>query len=212
MGRLLSVLTLGAVLVAGVWGPAAAEPLLSSGSHSGVSGLTINGFVYPSSASAIASTAAATNGQLLIGSTDAAPVLATLTGTADQVTVANGAGTITLSLPSPLIPPGTIQAPSGTTAAPAYTFSADTGVGLYRVAASGLGIVADRISLYSDTNNFSLFYLNVPPAATTQPACVCMAVETGKVSLAVTHQATAKVTRTRGCLPGPRSEKPAEVG
>lgn len=40
-----------------------------------------------------------TNGQLLIGSTSAAPVAATLTGTANQVNVTTGAGSITLSLP-----------------------------------------------------------------------------------------------------------------
>jgi len=42
---------------------------------------------------------AATNGQLPIGSTGAAPVLASLTGTTNQVNIANGAGTITFSLP-----------------------------------------------------------------------------------------------------------------
>ena len=40
-----------------------------------------------------------TNGQLLIGSTGASPVAATLTGTSNQVTVTPGAGNITLSLP-----------------------------------------------------------------------------------------------------------------
>jgi hypothetical protein len=40
-----------------------------------------------------------TNGQVLVGSTGAAPVAATLTGTAGQITVTNGAGTITLATP-----------------------------------------------------------------------------------------------------------------
>jgi trimeric autotransporter adhesin len=40
-----------------------------------------------------------TNGQVLIGSTGAAPVAATLTGTTNQINIANGAGSITLSLP-----------------------------------------------------------------------------------------------------------------
>lgn len=40
-----------------------------------------------------------TNGQLLIGSTGAPPVAATLTGTTNQVNVANAAGAITLSTP-----------------------------------------------------------------------------------------------------------------
>jgi hypothetical protein len=42
----------------------------------------------------------ATDGQLPIGSTGADPVLAALTGTSKQITVTNGAGTITISIPS----------------------------------------------------------------------------------------------------------------
>lgn len=64
-----------------------------------LSGLTANAFLYSGAAGLLASTAAPTNGQLLIGSTGAAPVAAALTGTSNQVTVANGAGSITLSLP-----------------------------------------------------------------------------------------------------------------
>lgn len=64
-----------------------------------LSGLTANGFVYPTSSSAITSTAAATNGQILIGSTGSTPVAATITGTSGNVTVTNGAGTITLTAP-----------------------------------------------------------------------------------------------------------------
>ncbi|MBX9637689.1 MAG: hypothetical protein K2Q45_09090 [Nitrosomonas sp.] len=41
----------------------------------------------------------ASNGQLMIGSTGGAPAFNTLTGTTNQVNVANGAGTITLGLP-----------------------------------------------------------------------------------------------------------------
>ncbi len=40
-----------------------------------------------------------TNGQFLIGSTGAMPVAGTITGTANQISVATGAGSITLSLP-----------------------------------------------------------------------------------------------------------------
>lgn len=42
------------------------------------------------------------NGQILVGSTGAAPVATTLTGTAGQITVTNGAGSITLSGPQSL--------------------------------------------------------------------------------------------------------------
>lgn len=58
-----------------------------------------NNRIMISSGGAIVERAAMTNGQLLIGSTNAAPVAATLTGTTNQVTVSSGAGTITLSLP-----------------------------------------------------------------------------------------------------------------
>ena len=64
-----------------------------------VSGLTANSFTYSGAGGLLSSTAAPTNGQLLIGSTGAAPVRAALTGTANQVTVTNGAGSVTLSTP-----------------------------------------------------------------------------------------------------------------
>lgn len=64
-----------------------------------VSGLTASTMLYANASKQLTSTAAPTNGQLLIGSTGAVPALAALTGTANQVVVTNGAGTITLSTP-----------------------------------------------------------------------------------------------------------------
>ena len=61
--------------------------------------LTANGLPYLNASQQLVSTANPTNGQLLLGSTGAAPVLGTLTGTANQVTVTNGAGSVTLSTP-----------------------------------------------------------------------------------------------------------------
>jgi hypothetical protein len=62
--------------------------------------LTLNGIMLGGGAGgAPTSTAAMTNGQILMGSTGVAPVVGTITGTANQVTVTNGAGTITLSAP-----------------------------------------------------------------------------------------------------------------
>lgn len=58
-----------------------------------------NSSVMVSSAGAIVELGQATNGQLVVGNTGGAPVLAALTGTTNQVVVTNGAGTITLSLP-----------------------------------------------------------------------------------------------------------------
>lgn len=58
-----------------------------------------NNSVMVSAAGAIVELGAATDGQLVVGSTGSAPVLTALTGTANQVVVTNGAGSITLSLP-----------------------------------------------------------------------------------------------------------------
>lgn len=52
-----------------------------------------------SSPAHLSGTAAVANGELLIGSNSAVPVKSTITGTSNQVTVTNGAGSITLSLP-----------------------------------------------------------------------------------------------------------------
>lgn len=65
-----------------------------------ITGLTPNSFLYSGTAGALTTTAAPTNGQLLIGSTGVAPVLGSLTGSA-SVTVTNGAGTITLAVSEP---------------------------------------------------------------------------------------------------------------
>lgn len=72
-------------------------------------GLTGNGFVYANGTNSITSTAAATNGQLLIGRTGLPPLAASLTGTANQIVVTPGAGTLTLSTPQDI---GTTSAPS----------------------------------------------------------------------------------------------------
>jgi hypothetical protein len=77
------------------------------------SGLTANSFLYSGTGGLLTTTAAPTNGQLLIGSTGAAPVKATLTGTSNQISVANGAGSVTLSIPSTLAVPGTITSYNG---------------------------------------------------------------------------------------------------
>ena len=67
-----------------------------------LSDLDARGFMFVGSADDVSSTAAATNGQVLIGSTGSDPVAATITGTANRVTVTNGSGTITLSGPQDL--------------------------------------------------------------------------------------------------------------
>jgi len=64
-----------------------------------VGGGTQNGMVYVGTNGSFTSTAAATDGQILVGDTGSSPVLANITGTTNRVTVTNGAGTITLTTP-----------------------------------------------------------------------------------------------------------------
>ena len=78
-----------------------------------ISGLTANSFLYSGTAGLLTTTSAPTNGQLLIGSTGAAPALAALSGSA-SVTVTNGAGTITLSTSEPFYTTNTRAIISGT--------------------------------------------------------------------------------------------------
>jgi hypothetical protein len=66
------------------------------GAYSVPGAWTRHSLVYVSGSSAIGSLGAATDGQLPIGDTGAKPVLAALTGTAGEVAVTNGAGSITL--------------------------------------------------------------------------------------------------------------------
>ncbi len=60
---------------------------------------TAKSFLYIDANNKLASTAAPTNGQLLIGSTGNIPAVASLSGTSNQVVVTPGAGSITLSTP-----------------------------------------------------------------------------------------------------------------
>jgi len=64
----------------------------------GAGTFTDGGILLGSGTGAITALGAATNGQIPIGDGTTDPVLATLTGTANEVTVTNGAGAITLSM------------------------------------------------------------------------------------------------------------------
>ena len=67
-----------------------------------LTGLTANSLMYPASGGLVTSLGAATNGQLPIGNTGNPPTIASITGTANQITMTAGAGSITLSIPSTL--------------------------------------------------------------------------------------------------------------
>jgi hypothetical protein len=64
-----------------------------------VSGLTANSFLYSGTAGLLTTTTAPTNGQLLIGSTGAAPVVGSLAVTGTSFYITTGAGSITLQGP-----------------------------------------------------------------------------------------------------------------
>jgi hypothetical protein len=66
----------------------------------GASSLTDGGILLGSGTGAITALGVATNGQIPIGDGSGDPVLATISGTSNQVDVTNGAGSITLSLSS----------------------------------------------------------------------------------------------------------------
>ena len=65
----------------------------------GAATFTDGGILFGNGTGAIGATAVLANGQLLIGDGTQEPTAATLTGTANQVIVTNGAGSIALSLP-----------------------------------------------------------------------------------------------------------------
>lgn len=71
-------------------------PVASGGT--GVGTHTANALLVGAGSSAITSVGPLTNGQLLIGSTGNPPSAATITGTANEITVTNGAGSVTLAL------------------------------------------------------------------------------------------------------------------
>lgn len=68
-----------------------------------LTGLTENSLIYAGSGSTLTSLGAATNGQIPIGSTGATPVLATIDGTDDEVTITNSAGGIQVGLVHPVL-------------------------------------------------------------------------------------------------------------
>lgn len=75
------------------------DPLIVGKGGIGVGTLTDGGILLGSGTLAITALGVATNGQIPIGDGTTDPQLATITGTANQITVTNGAGSIALSTP-----------------------------------------------------------------------------------------------------------------
>ena len=91
-----------------------------------ISSLTTNSIVLSNGSSALSSLSL-TNGQIVIGSTGVSPVASTITGTSNQVNVANGAGSITLSLPQSIATTSTPTFGSITLTNPLLATSGGTG-------------------------------------------------------------------------------------
>ena len=115
---------------------------VANGGTNSATALT-NNQIMISSSGKIVEGGAMSNGQLLIGSTGSSPVVAALTGTANQVSVTNGAGSITLALTGPYAPAsftsGNILFGAGTSAlATSSSFTFSTASGLSVTATSSL--------------------------------------------------------------------------
>uniref|UniRef100_A0A6M3IZK6 Putative tail protein n=1 Tax=viral metagenome TaxID=1070528 RepID=A0A6M3IZK6_9ZZZZ len=110
--------------------------------------LTDHSILVASGTGDITSIGAATDGQIPIGSTGADPVLAALTGTANQITVTNGAGSITLSTPQDI----------HTGASPTWVNSSFTGYTDMAEIAEPATPAADNLRLYvEDIQGFSFY-------------------------------------------------------
>lgn len=83
----------------------------------GNASLTDHGVLIGEGASALSVSGAPTNGQLLVGGTGVNPAWANVTGVTDEISVAEGAGTLTLGLADDAVIPdtGAVSLPSGTT-------------------------------------------------------------------------------------------------
>ena len=124
----------------------------------GATTLTDGGILLGSGTGAITALGVATNGQIPIGDGTTDPVLATLTGTANQVTVTNGAGTITLSTPQDV---ATTSSPTfaditSADASPSYVLDPATG----DTAHIGLDPGGNPLLISNATDSRNLLILN----------------------------------------------------
>ncbi len=122
-------------------------PLNVARGGTGASSLTDGGILLGSGTGAITALGVATNGQIPIGDNSTDPVLATITGTSNEITVTNGAGTITLSLPTSIEISG--AAPATPAANRVYSDSIVKGWVVFRMD----GSIEDDVNVSSVTDN-----------------------------------------------------------
>jgi len=121
-------------------------PLGVGSGGTGVNTITDGGILFGNGTAAVGNTGVLANGQLLIGDGTQEPTVATLTGTANQVIVTNGAGSITLSLPQNIHTGGNPTFSAITTSS-SGTFKA-SGAAQYSIAtASGIFVSAGVINM-----------------------------------------------------------------
>jgi len=130
-----------------------ALPLIVAKGGTGATTLTDHGILLGSGTGAITALGVAANGQLPIGSAGADPVLAGITGTSNQITVTNGAGSITLSAPQNI----------HTGASPTFVGLTLSGLTATRIPFAGTGgLISDDAGLVyaSGTGTLSATILN----------------------------------------------------
>ena len=116
----------------------------------GATTFTDGGILLGSGTGAITALGVATNGQIPIGDGTGDPVLATIGGTTNEITVTNGAGSITLSLPNSVeIPTALLDDNGNETINFVATASAVNNIQVTNAAASGDPQIA---AIGSDTN------------------------------------------------------------
>ena len=120
---------------------------IAQGGTNSSTALNNNSLMY-STGGAIVELGQATNGQIPIGSTGNAPVLATLTGTTNQINVTNSAGAITLSLPQFI----------ATTSTPTFNAMILSGVSPSLTVTNGT--YSMQFEYYSAGNAFEIYSIN----------------------------------------------------
>ena len=152
VGSSSSITVLGTVAT-GTW---EATDVGAAHGGTGVSSLTDGGILLGSGAGAITALGVAANGEIPIGDGSTDPQLATITGTANEVTVTNGGGSITLSIPdaSIFVTPRATGASefNGTVLSGANGTSLDGRVHMLNGATDEVGLVSEVIASTSVNN------------------------------------------------------------
>lgn len=177
------------------------------------SGLTAKGMVWADASKQLAS-GAATDGQLLVGSTGNVPVVANITGTANRVTVTNGAGSITLSGPQDL----------GTASSPTFggiTVTGPSGIGIGPVAGSELLVVGSGLTgttqiglnaVVVSTTAATVITAGLTAQAQTSDAAYTTGVNVGVFALASVKGAASTITVDVGVFAASRTNGATNVG